>query len=92
MSRGQRRGAVEVDVEYEPFCPGAKIMRPWCPECRGAVEWMSLGEACDSLGFAQVNAFLDMLGSSLDRGFEDDEEMDFWRCRKCGEMGVLHGE
>jgi hypothetical protein len=46
---------------------------------------MGLGDACDVLGFDQVNGFLNQLAGATVEG----DELDFWQCRKCGHSGVL---
>jgi len=48
---------------------------------------MGLGQAVDKLGVDQVNGFLDQLLGAI----TDDDELDFWRCRRCGHTGVLAG-
>jgi hypothetical protein len=63
----------------------AQLVRPHCPECSGALEWFSgIGAAADGVGVDLVNQFLEMLGVSA-----DSDGLDFWRCRKCGEIGAL---
>lgn len=84
MNRAQRRSAKRSVLEYEPVNPFARMMRPSCSECSGPVQWMSIGEALDVLG-------VDGLNRLFPDGFEDPDEveLDFWRCRSCGNSGVL---
>ena len=79
MNRAQRRSL--------KGSPGVvkHLVRPSCPRCAGAVEWMGLGQAVDTLGVDQVNAFLDQMDGSI----TDDDEIEFWRCRTCGHVGAL---
>ena len=87
MNRAERRSAGKVpDGEYEPS-GFARLARPACSQCSGPVEWFGIGDACDDLGLDQVNAFLDRLGS-FDWS-EEGPDLEFWRCRACGEMGMF---
>jgi len=79
MNRAERR--------WLKGAPGVMqhLARPNCSLCSGAVEWMGLGDAVDSFGADRVNLFLDALEIEL----SDDSEIDFWRCRKCGQTGAM---
>ena len=89
MNRAERRAAAkmpEPDEEYEPS-GFARFARPTCAECSGALEWFGIGDAIDTLGSDQVNAFIERL-----RVFdwsEDGPDFEFWRCRVCGAMGMF---
>ena len=61
------------------------LVRPRCSRCSGAVLWMGLGDAVDTLGVDQVNGFLDQMQGAI----TDDDVIEFWRCRKCGHIGAL---
>jgi hypothetical protein len=79
MNRAERRslkGAPSVVKQ---------IVRPKCPLCSGALLWMGLGDAVDTLGVDQVNEFLDEMQGAI----TDDDVIEFWRCRKCGHVGAL---
>ena len=79
MNRFERRALKEAPGLLQHMC------RPSCPLCSGSVFWMGLGQAVDTLGVDQVNEFLNQLAGATVEG----DELDFWRCRKCGHSGVL---
>jgi len=81
VNRAERRSLKGAPGVMQHLC------RPKCPLCSGPVEWMGLGQAVDKLGVDQVNGFLDQLLGAI----TDDDELDFWRCRRCGHTGVLAG-
>ena len=86
MNRRERRAAGPEEYVPSGF---ARFVRPTCSECSGSVEWFAIGDACDALGFDQVNRFLDLLGSESFDTSEDGPDVEFWRCRDCGEMGMF---
>lgn len=91
MNRAERRAAKVVEPKYEPPL-FVRLMRPACSECSGPVTWFGgIGDAGDSLGFDQVNAILDRLdgAGSLAWWRDDGPDLEFWRCKRCGESGVL---
>jgi hypothetical protein len=88
VNRAERRAARKKpeEAEYEPS-GFARFARPTCSMCSGPVEWFGIGDAIDTLGSDQVNAFLEQLGS-FDFG-PDGPDFEFWRCRVCGQMGMF---
>jgi len=67
--------------------PFNALFRSSCSECSSKrLRWMGLGEACDRLGFDQVN---ELMGRMPPMNESESEEVEWWQCMVCGHFGAM---